>query len=81
MPMPIFMRLRYTAATSGRSSGAPVSFSTSEASVTDLSHRQSFGRGGGPQVRIECGLECGHHLAHDVARRRAARQAYVSGNR
>ena len=34
MPMPIFIRLRYTAATSGRSSGVPVSFSTSDASVT-----------------------------------------------
>src|SRR4030095_4647552 len=32
--IPIFIRLRYTAATSGRSSGFPGSFSMSDASVT-----------------------------------------------
>ena len=34
MAMSLLRRFRYTAATSGRSSGFPVSFSTSDASVT-----------------------------------------------
>ena len=40
MPMPIFSRFRYTAATIGRSDGCAVSFSTSDASVTACARRQ-----------------------------------------